>query len=74
MTPRTGRPPKSEYLTTTQAAEYLTERGYRRSGRSVARLCDTGRLACIKPGREHRDRRIHPDALDDFLATRLDSK
>ena len=71
--PRTGRPRKDEYLTTAEAAAYLTARGLHASSRTVARWCDRGELMCIKPGPKQRDRRILPARLDEFLLRGLTS-
>jgi excisionase family DNA binding protein len=66
-----GRPQKSEYLTTSQAAEYLAEHGYDISQRTIARACDRGDISClVTPGGY---RRILVTALKDYLRTVMDT-
>jgi len=71
MSPRRrGRPQRHEYLTTTEAAAWLAERGYQIDARTVSRACDRGDIACWKtPGG---NRRILVTVLEDYLRTRLD--
>lgn len=66
-----GRPQKHEYLTTTEAAAWLAERGYRIDARTVSRACDRGDILCAKtPGGY---RRILETVLEDYWRTKLDT-
>lgn len=67
-----GRPPKEDYLSTQEAADYMMQRGHPRiSARTVSRMCDDGRLRCVqaKPGSP---RHILRDVVDDYLRLLLD--
>lgn len=72
MTPRKrGRPHKHEYLTTTEAAAWLAERGLVIAPRTVSRACDRKQIPCTTtPGGY---RRILESALEDFLRTKVDT-
>lgn len=56
-------------MTVKEAADYLTERGYRCGGGTVRALARSGRLRCYRPGATGRGRyEFTPRQLDDFLA------
>ena len=66
-----GRPLKGDYLTTSQAADWLADRGYRVDPRTVARACDRGEIVCYRtPGGY---RRILESELEQFLVTKVDT-
>jgi len=67
----TPRPRKTEYLSPREAAEYLTGRGYPVSGRTIARMCASGQLACVtSPGGF---KRIRTSVIEQFADIALDT-
>jgi hypothetical protein len=66
-----GRPRREDYLSPAAAADWLTERGYPISWRTVQRECDRGRLPHTKtPGGY---RRVLIDDLEDYLRATIDT-